>query len=173
MKLKALPLIGVFLAAIVAANLITTHYGPSASIYNAFFLIGLDFITRDRLADLWGTKRISRMAVLILVGSGLSYLVNRDAATIALASCVAFAAAETVEALVYHALRHERWNDRAPRAALAAAAVDSLIFPWIAFGSVLWGITAGQFFAKLAGAVVWTWVVGYLMPSPRVAPEAA
>lgn len=172
-SIKIGALIALFLAAIVAANLITTHYGPSASIYNAFFLIGLDFITRDRLADFWGTTRWVKMIALIVVGGGLSYWLNRNAGTIAVASMVAFASAEAVEALAYHVLRKRQWLERAPKAALLAAGVDSLIFPTIAFGGVMWAITFGQFFAKLAGAVVWTWVVARVFPPPSIAPEVA
>jgi hypothetical protein len=47
-------LVSLYLTAIVAANLLTARFGPTASIYNAFALIGLDLITRDRLADFWG-----------------------------------------------------------------------------------------------------------------------
>jgi hypothetical protein len=32
--------------------------------YNAFALIGLDLITRDRLADFWGTTRWAKVAGL-------------------------------------------------------------------------------------------------------------
>ncbi len=172
-RLQVAGLIVAFLAAIVAANLITTHYGPSASIYNAFFLIGLDFITRDRLADFWGTTRWAKMIALIAVGGGLSYWLNADAGKIAIASMVAFSAAELVEATAYHFLRRRQWLERAPKAALLAAAVDSLIFPTIAFGGVMWAITFGQFFAKLAGAVVWSWVVVRVMPPPSMAPSRA
>lgn len=167
--LKISLLVITFLGAIVAANLITTQYGPSASIYNAFFLIGLDFVTRDRLADFWGTTRWAKMAALILTGGAISYYLNRNAGSIAVASTVAFAAAELVEAVFYHFLRKRPWIERAPKAALVAAAVDSLIFPTIAFGGVLWSITAGQFFAKVAGAVVWTWVIARFMPAPKTA----
>lgn len=163
-------LVVVFLAAIVAANLITTHYGPSASIYNAFFLIGLDLVTRDRLADFWGTTRWVKMGLLILVGSALSYAVNRDAATIAEASAIAFAAAEAVEATIYFVVRRRQWVERANIAATFGAAVDSLIFPTIAFGGVMWGITFGQFTAKLAGAFLWSLLILKLTRPPAVAP---
>lgn len=168
---KIAGLVTVFLAAIVAANLITTHYGPSASIYNAFFLIGLDFITRDRLADFWGTTRWPKMIALIAVGGGLSYAVNSGSGKVAVASMVAFSAAELAEAVAYHVLRKRQWLERAPKAALLAAGVDSLIFPTIAFGGVMWSITFGQFVAKVAGAAVWAFVVARWMPAPKMAPE--
>src|SRR4051812_29420230 len=102
-------LVGAYLGAIVAANLITAHYGPSASIYNAFVLIGLDLSTRDALHDFWRSRRWLKLTALIFAGAGLSYAVNADAAQVAAASCVAFAAAGVVDAAVYHLLRRREW----------------------------------------------------------------
>lgn len=170
--LKIAVLVVLFLAAIVVANLTLTAWGPSAIIPNAFFLIGLDLITRDRLADFWGTTRWVKMIALIAAGGALSYWLNRNAATIAMASVIAFAAAELVEALAYHLLRRQRWAERAPKAALLGAAVDSILFPTLAFGGFVFATSFAQFAAKLAGALVWTWAVARLLPPPRVAGEA-
>jgi hypothetical protein len=97
--LKIGALVALFLAAIVAANLTLTHWGPSAIIPNTFFLIGLDLVTRDRLADFWGTTRWRKMLLLIAAGGALSYWVNDNAAKIAIASTVSFALAEGGEAI--------------------------------------------------------------------------
>lgn len=156
---RSVPLVGAYLAAIVAANLSVEHWGPRAVIYNAFLFIGLDLVARDRLHDLWRGRLIRNMSLLIGAGSGLSYLVNRDTARIALASCVAFGAAAIVDALLYHRLRHRSWYERANQSNIAGAAVDSLIFPWIAFGVFMWPIVFGQFCAKVAGGVVWSFVI--------------
>ncbi len=67
-RAKVVVLVSVYFAAIVTANIITARYGPTASIYNAFALIGLDLITRDRLSDFWGTSRWRKMALLIGAG---------------------------------------------------------------------------------------------------------
>lgn len=168
--LKIGALVALFLAAIVAANLTLTNWGPGWILPNAFFLIGLDFITRDRLADFWGTTRWAKMALLIAAGGALSYALNADAAKIAVASTVAFCAAELVEATVYHALRKRPWSERAPKAALTAAIVDSIVFPTLAFGGFVFTVSFGQFCAKLAGAVFWTWVIAGTMKAPTVAP---
>lgn len=168
---KTSALICAFLAAIIAANLTLAAWGPSAIIPNAFFLIGLDLITRDRLADLWGTTRWAKMLALIAAGGVLSWWLNRHAVTIAEASAVSFAATEVVEAVVYHLLRRQRWADRAPKAAVFGAAVDSVMFPTFAFGSFAFSVSFGQFAAKVAGAVVWTWVVARLVPPPSAASE--
>lgn len=169
-RIRVAILVAVFLAAIIAANLTLTHFGPGWILPNGFFLIGLDLITRDRLSDFWGTTRWKKMALLIAAGGALSYWLNRHAATIAVASVVAFCAAELVEATVYHILRKQPWRDRAPKAALFGAIVDSIVFPTLAFGVFSFTISFGQFCAKLAGAVFWTWAVVWLMPAPSVAP---
>jgi hypothetical protein len=160
-SLKIAALVALFLAAI------------SAIIPNAFFLIGLDLITRDRLADFWGTTRWFKMILLIAAGGLLSYWLNRHAATIAEASVIAFSAAEACEAIVYHLLRRQRWVERAPKAALMGAAVDSVLFPTIAFGGFVFATSFGQFAAKLAGGLVWTWVIATLMPPPSMAPAVS
>jgi uncharacterized PurR-regulated membrane protein YhhQ (DUF165 family) len=169
-RLQVAALIAVWLGAIVAANLTLTHWGPGWILPNAFFLIGLDFITRDRLADFWGTTRFVKMALLIAAGGALSYWLNRNAAQIAFASTVAFCAAELCEAVAYHALRRQPWADRAPKAALLAAAIDSVVFPTLAFHSFVFTVSFGQFCAKLAGATFWTWVIARSITPPTVAP---
>jgi len=171
-SLKVAALVVAFLAAIVVANLTVTHYGAAAIIPNAFFLIGLDLITRDRLADFWGTTRFAKMTLLILTGGFINYWVNRNTAAMTEASVISFCAAEAVEAVVYHALRHQRWTDRAPRAAIFGAAVDSVVFPTLAFHAFDLTTSFDQFIAKLAGALVWTWVVAAVLPPPSMAPTA-
>lgn len=165
--LKITGLVAIFLAAIVAANLTLTHFGISWLYINAFFLIGLDFVTRDKLADFWGTTRWAKMALLIAAGGALSYWLNRDAATIAVASTVSFAAAEAGEAIFYHLFRKQPWLERAPKAAIVAAAIDSIVFPTMVFGFVF-TTSFTQFAVKLGGAAFWALVVAKFMPSRRV-----
>jgi queuosine precursor transporter len=153
------PLVALWLAAITAANLITAELGPEASIYTAFALVGLTLTLRDRLSDLWTEHRVLKMGALILAGSLLAYLVTPDAGKIGLASGVAFAAAETVDAIVYHAVRAWAWLERSNFSNFFGAAVDSLVFPTVAFGGVMWDITAGHFTAKVAGALLFTLVI--------------
>jgi queuosine precursor transporter len=158
-RLTTAILVGAYLTAIVAANVITARFGPTASIYNAFALVGLDLITRDRLADFWGTKRWAKMTLLIATGSLLSFLATRGAQGIAEASAISFACAEAGEGLLYYLLRKRRWMRRANVAAWLGAAIDSLIFPTLAFGGIMWSTSAGQFVAKAAGALLWSLLV--------------
>jgi hypothetical protein len=149
-------IIGTYLGAIAAANLIVTEFGPEASIYNAFCLIGLTFVVRDLAHDWWATHRKLKLAALIGAGALVSYLVNNDAAIIAKASCIAFAASETADAMLYQAARRLEWLERSNLSNLLGAAVDSLVFPTIAFGGLMWAISFGQFSAKVAGGVLFS-----------------
>ena len=149
-------LAGLYLAAIVAANLIITQVGPSATIVTAFLFIGLDITARDRLHESWHGRGLwLKMAALIASGSLLSWLVNRNAGPIALASFVAFAASGAADTLVYHALRHRAWLVKVNGSNVVSAAVDSLIFPTLAFGVLLPFVVLGQFIAKVAGGAMW------------------
>lgn len=146
-----------YLAAVVLANLTVARFGPESAIVVAFLFIGLDLTARDQLHEAWrGDHLFLKMAVLIAAGSLLSYALNRNAGPIALASFVAFAAAATVDTLVYHMLGgYPRWL-RINGSNIPSAAVDSIIFPTLAFGAFLWPIVLGQFLAKTLGGFLWS-----------------
>ncbi len=153
-------LIGVYLIAIVAANLIVARFGPSTAIINAFLFIGLDITARDRLHDLWRGRQLwLRMAVLIAAGSLLSWLMSGAAGKIALASFIAFAASGAVDTIIYTLLRKKAWMVRVNGSNVVSAAVDSIIFPWLAFGSPIWWVVLGQFIAKVAGGAIWAFLI--------------
>jgi len=158
--MKTAAVVALYLVAIVAANLSVWYFGPEAAVYNAFALIGLDLTCRDVLHDLWRRQLARNMALLIAAGSALSYVVNPGTARIALASCVAFGLAAVADSLAYHGLRGAQWYERVNGSNVVAAAVDSLVFPWIAFGSFLWPIVFGLFTAKVAGGALWALVLG-------------
>lgn len=167
--------VALILASIIAANLISAHYGPSASIYNAFFLIGVVLTTKDYLYDAWGEHRIRNMSALIVVGAGLSFgaahwfagahVPAEVVRKIALGSLVAYAVAETWDTVIYHQLRAMPWLERSNTSNLVGAALDSSVFVLIAFGWS-WPIVFGQFCAKVAGGFVWSLVIEHFRPSP-------
>lgn len=149
--------IALYLVAIVAANLTVATWGPSMTVVNAFLFIGLDLTTRDKLHDTWhGDGLVWKMGALILTGSALSWLLNRDAGKIALASFVAFATAGTADTAVYHLLRRRAWLQRVNGSNVVSAAVDSVLFPTLAFGAFLPVIVLGQFAAKVLGGALWS-----------------
>ena len=150
----------IYLAAIVGANLIVTEFGPGASVITAFLLIGLVITTRDRLHEAWSGNGLRwKMAALIATGGLLSYLVNADAGRIALASFVAFAVSETADAIVYHRLRDRGWYIKVNGSNVGSAALDSILFPTLAFGLFLPWVILGQFVAKVFGGAIWSWIL--------------
>lgn len=167
-RATAAALVVSYLGVIVAANLISAHYGPSASIYNAFFLVGFAITTRDYLHDLWRGHRIRNMGALIVAGSALSYgasialasdsTPSSIVARIALASCVAFATSESWDALIYQAMHKREWLERSNVSNITSASIDSAVFVSIAFGWT-WSIIFGQICAKIAGGFIWSWLI--------------
>jgi len=150
-----------YLAAIITANLLIAQLGPDWSVLTAFLFIGLDLTARDRLHDAWrGSHLWPKMALLIGAGSVLSWLANAGAGQIAAASFIAFAGAGLVDALGYHVVRHWFRFARVNASNVPSAAVDSFLFPLLAFGwPPLWPIMVGQFVAKVGGGFVWAVVL--------------
>lgn len=146
-----------YLGAVIVANLTVTAFGPASAIAVAFLFIGLDLTARDQLHDAWhGEGLLWKMAGLIAAGSLLSWLLNRDSQQVAIASFAAFAAAASVDAIVYHFLRrYPRWL-RINGSNVPSAAVDSVVFPLLAFGGFPWAIILGQFLAKTLGGFLWS-----------------
>jgi uncharacterized PurR-regulated membrane protein YhhQ (DUF165 family) len=152
--------VAMYLAAAVLANLSVAYFGPGSTIVNAFLFIGLDLTARDKLHDAWRGKHLwIKMFVLIASGSLLSFLLNRNAGTIALASLAAFAGAGVVDALVYQFLHDKAWLVKVNGSNIFSAMADSMIFPTIAFGAIMPLIMLGQFAAKVLGGFIWSWII--------------
>jgi uncharacterized PurR-regulated membrane protein YhhQ (DUF165 family) len=117
-------------------------------------MIGAALVLRDWLHELGGAK----LAVAaVLVGALLSLLVSPPA--LAVASAVAFLIAELCDTAVYAPLR-KRWPAWAVLASgTVGAAVDSMIFVWLAFGSLEFsaGTTLAKIYASVAVAGVLAW----------------
>lgn len=157
--------VGIYLIAVILANLSSAYFGPGASIINAALFIGLDLSSRDRLHDAWHGRWLwPKMAALIAVGSLLSWWFNRNAGQIALASFVAFLAAGAVDAVTYGLLHRYQYLIRCNGSNVVSGLVDSILFPALAFPGlptmVLLGIIGGQFVAKVGGGFVWSLILG-------------
>lgn len=144
-----------YAAAMTLANLSVATFGPAISPINAFFLIGLDLALRDWLHV---RLRVWQMGALIAATGALTYVLNPAAGQIAIASACAFTAAALVDWGTFARLRGS-WMFRANGSNVAGAAVDSLLFPTIAFGALMPHIVAMQFVAKVAGGAVWAWLI--------------
>jgi len=144
-----------YAVAMVAANLLVATFGPAISPINAFLLIGLDLTLRD-----WLHVRLKtwQMGGLILGTGALTYLLNPAAGMIAVASAVSFLVATLVDWAVFVKTTGS-WIKRANVSNTAGAAVDSLLFPTIAFGALMPEIVALQFVAKVSGGAIWSYVL--------------
>jgi uncharacterized PurR-regulated membrane protein YhhQ (DUF165 family) len=148
-------LIAIYAIAMTLANLSIAQWGPWVSPINAFLFIGLDLALRDLLH----TRLKAHQMGGLIVGTGLlTYFLNPAAGMIAIASAVSFTAAAVVDWTVF-AKSTGSWLQRSTKSNVAGAAVDSLVFPTLAFGVLMPQIVALQFVAKVAGGAAW----GYLL----------
>lgn len=135
-----------FVATVYAANWAIQTYGlvpvgfglmAPAGVY----FVGLAFTLRDTVHRLLG-----RWAVVgcVLVGAALSYLI---APSFALASGVAFLVSELADLSVYEPLRVKGWLPAVVASNVVGVVVDSMLFLWLAFGSL--AFLEGQVVGKL------------------------
>jgi len=150
----------VYIAALVAANLLVAWLGPWFSLINAFVLIGLDLSLRDKLHDLWDGENLPiKMGGLIATASIVSYAINPATGMIAFASLAAFCLSMVADAVAYQYLKGKDWMIRVNGSNMAGALVDSVVFPTIAFGGLMLEIVALQFIAKVGGGYIWSKVL--------------
>lgn len=151
--MKYLPL-ALYVGLVFAANWAVDEFGIVPVGFGlmapaAVYVVGLAFIARDVVQRSLG-KRWTVAA--ILVGAGLSAIVSPE---LALASGCAFLASETVDFIVYTALERH-WLTAVFVSGAIALVVDSLLFLWLAFGSLefLSGQLVGKALATAAGVLV-------------------
>lgn len=141
----------IYAVAMTCANLSIAAFGPWVSPINAFFLIGLDLALRDWLHV---HLRVWQMGAMIAATGLLTYILNPSAQHIAIASAVSFAVAALADWLTFTKLQGS-WLRRSMGSNVVGAAVDSLIFPTLAFGALMPAIVLMQFAAKVAGGAMW------------------
>ena len=156
--------ISIYASAMVLANLSVAAFGPSVSPINAFLLIGLDLALRDCLHV---RLKAWQMLGLILATGLITFALNPAAGKIAIASACAFSAAALVDWATFAKLKGS-WLFRANGSNVAGAAVDSLVFPTLAFGVLMPHIVAMQFVAKIAGGALWAYVINKMIVSQKV-----
>lgn len=147
--------IALYILSMTVANLLVSQFGPAISPILAFFLIGLDLSLRDYLHE---RMRALQMLAMIAVGGVLTYLLNPAAGLIAIASAAAFTSAALVDWAVFVRMPGT-WMRRANASNVAGAAVDSFVFPTIAFGALMPHIVLMQFAAKVTGGAVWAYLI--------------
>lgn len=154
-------IIALYLLAVVAANTFVTLFGPTFAIINSFVFIAFDLASRDALHERWRGRGLwGRMLALIAAGGVLSVALNINALPIAFASFAAFVSAGIADTLVYQRLLGSPKWARMNGSNVISAAVDSAVFVALAFGTpILWGVILQSWLAKVAGGVVWSYVI--------------
>jgi len=152
-----------YVAAMTLANLSIAAFGPWVSPINSFIFIGFDLVLRDWLHV---RLRVWQMGLLIAVTGVLTYLLNPAAAHIALASAVSFTAASCADWFAFSKIKGT-WLKRSVWSNTAGAAVDSVIFPTLAFGTLMPVIVLLQFIAKVGGGAVWALAMNRLIIARR------
>lgn len=145
----------IYAVAMTLANLSVAMFGPSVTPINAFVLIGLDLALRD-----WLHVRLRRWQMLALIAATgvLTYMLNPAAGMIAVASAIAFILGALVDFAVFSKVSGS-WFKRSNASNVVGAAVDSLVFPTIAFGALMPQIVLMQFVAKVVGGALWAWLL--------------
>jgi queuosine precursor transporter len=147
--------LGLFALTIPAANWLIGHVGticvaagpclvpvaPGLLAPSGVTMVGVALVLRDLVQRRLGTL-IS--AVAILVGSGLSALFAP--AALVVASATAFLLSEFADLAVYTPLARRRLVTAVIASSCAGLVVDSIIFLWLAFGSL--DFLAGQVVGK-------------------------
>lgn len=145
----------VYALAMTAANIGITIYGPVLIPINAFLLIGLDLSLRD-----WLHLKLGKLEMLALIAfSGLlTYALNPASGSVAIASTAAFALAALVDWKVFVTVNGS-WKRKCNYSNAAGAAVDSIVFPLVAFGTIAPAIVISQFAAKILGGFLWSLIL--------------
>jgi uncharacterized PurR-regulated membrane protein YhhQ (DUF165 family) len=128
----------------------------------AAYFAGLGFTLRDIVH-----RTLGRWMVLICIAAGgaLSLLVSTR---FAVASAVAFAVSESCDLAVYEPLRSRGWIAAVTVSNIVGLVVDSLLFLWIAFGSL--AFLEGQVIAKLTTTAAAIVVLGAWSATRRPVP---
>jgi uncharacterized PurR-regulated membrane protein YhhQ (DUF165 family) len=159
----------------VVANWLAAEFGTQfvggvipVTAITALLFIGLPLSARDLLHEHWQGRHLWRNMLLLIAAAGvITYVFVPTAAFIAIASFIAFIAAGITDTLSYILLgKYDRFV-RMNGSNVASAAVDSILFPLLAFvvlypgdpmpASALATVIASQLAAKVIGGAAWAW----------------
>lgn len=142
----------IYIVAVSLSNLLVAHYGAWITPVTAFVLIGLELVVRDLLHH-----KLTKMQMIIVIFAAgvVSFLINHNALMIAVGSFVAVILSCTVDYAVYEKTTGTKFK-KSNTSNFFSSAVDSLVFPLIAFGSFMPIIVLAQWSAKFFGGLLWS-----------------
>ncbi|MFN8592015.1 MAG: VUT family protein [Thermomicrobiales bacterium] len=144
-----------YIGTVVAANWALTTFGllpvgfglvAPAGVYFA----GLAFTLRDLTHEALGKRA---MLVAIVIGALLSAALSP---ALALASGMAFLVSELADFAIYTPLRLRSWLGAVALSNVVGLVIDSVLFPWLAFGSLeyLAGLIVGKLWMTILAVIV-------------------
>jgi uncharacterized PurR-regulated membrane protein YhhQ (DUF165 family) len=153
-----------YVLTVVAANWAIDRYGTvsvgfgltaPAGVYFAGLAFTLRDITHDTLGRWYVLAGIAAGSVISLVQSD-NATIPGGVTSIAVASAAAFLLSETFDFLVYTPLRRRNWIGAVVASNIVGLVADSVLFLWLAFGSLdfLAGQIVGKGWMTLAAVVV-------------------
>jgi queuosine precursor transporter len=152
--------ISIYLVAFVLANLIVLYFGSIGLIFTALFLIPFDFVMRCIFHETWkGIELILKLGLIVIVASLITFVINRNAINIAIASSVGFILAQIFAGIFYQFFIKKSFFIKVNGSDAIGILIDSLAFQLIAFGIINYNILVGQFLLKLIGGLFWYWVI--------------
>jgi len=145
--------IGVFAAAVAAANALTSRYGfipvgLGLSATAGTYAAGLCLLARDWVHDTAG-----RTAVLAAIAAGGIASAVMAGPRLALASAAAFVLSELADLAVYQPLRRRGWVRAVVASNTVGAPVDTILFLALA-GFPIWAAVPGQLLAKATATAI-------------------
>ena len=154
-----------FVVTVVAANwtlarfgIVPIGFGMSAP--SGVYFAGLAFTFRDLLHERGGRLWVFSA---IITGATLSGMLE-DVQQLALASGIAFLVSELADWAIYSPLRRKGWVIAVASSNIGGLIVDSVLFLWIAFGSL--EFIEGQILGKIymtIGAIAAIWIVRHII----------
>ena len=147
-------LTALFASTVLAANAALKEFGFVSVGFGltapaGVFFAGLGFTLRDFLHETGGRKWV---LIAIAIGGILSWWIEP---TFAIASATAFTVSELVDFSIYSPLRKRNWLSAVTVSNIGGLTVDSVIFLWMAFGSLVFieGQLVGKAYMTLAFVV--------------------
>lgn len=144
--IRAAAVLAAYVATIPVSNLLITHFGNVPVGFGLLapagvYAVGAALVLRDLAREAAGR---SAVLLAVWVGAALSWFLATPA--LAMASAAAFLVSELLDFAVYEPLRNRGLLLAMGASNLVGMLADSLIFLWMAFGSL--AFLPGQFVGK-------------------------
>jgi uncharacterized PurR-regulated membrane protein YhhQ (DUF165 family) len=102
---------------------------------------------------------VTKMFLITFLACGLTYGINKESESVAIASVSGFTSAQVISGIIYQLNRKNNIFLKVNLSDLFAIVFDSIVFQFIAFGSINGFVTCGQIAVKFAGGLIWYYIL--------------